>query len=183
MTQEQQQRESQIGALSSTAVGATPYGALIGTMRNISGAGEGMIPHKVCIGKDGGEIKVYNTRSSKLIAAFLKPTHEYVQKYLAEKKYGEAALSLLGIYGQLKSVQEQEAAKCLTITPDQFLRQQAIKEQANNARKAQQDAEAKKKRLTEFYKNPYFWLILVGIILLIFITIMLVRYKKSQTLK
>lgn len=182
MTQQEQQKEAQISSLSNTAVSATPYGALIGTMRNLSSTGEGLIPHKICLDKDGGEIKVYNTRSSKLIAAFLKPTHEYVQKYLAEKKYGEAALSLLGIYGQLKSVQEQEAAKCLTITPVEFMRQQAIKEQAAaNARKAQQDAE--KKRITEFYKNPYFWLILVGIILLIFITVALIRYKKSQTLK
>lgn len=180
MTQEEQQRESQIGSLSNTAVSSTPYGALIGTMRNLSSTGEGLIPHKICLDKDGGEIKVYNTRSSKLIAAFLKPTHEYVQKYLAEKKYGEAALSLLGIYGQLKSVKEQESAKCMTITPEAFLKQEAIKSAAS-ARKAQQDAEeAKKKKITEFYKNPYFWLILVGIILLIFITITLIRYRNNK---
>lgn len=182
MTQQEQQTEAQIGALSNTAVSATPYGALIGTMKSLSSTGEGLIPHKICLDKDGGEIKVYNTRSSKLIAAFLKPTHEYVQKYLAEKKYGEAALSLLGIYGQLKSVQEQEAAKCLTITPDAFLKQEALKSAAAaNAKRAKDAAEAKKR--SEFYKNPYFWFILIGIILLIFITVALIRYKKSQTLK
>jgi hypothetical protein len=183
MTQQEQQKEAQINSLSSTAIGATPYGALIGMMRSVTSAGEGMIPHKVCLSKNGGEIKVYNTRSSKLIAAFLKPTHEYVQKYIAQKKYGEAALSLLGIYGQLKSVQEQEAAKCFTVTPSDFLKQQAKKEaeqNAINARKQQDASDANKRKLTtEFYKSPNFWLILVGIILLIFITVALMR-KKSQ---
>ena len=50
-----------------------------------------------------------------------------------------------------------------------------------NARKAQDAADAKKKKLTEFYKNPYFWLILVGIILIIFITVALIRYKNSTS--
>ena len=97
MTQQEQQNEAQLGALSNTAVSATPYGGLIGMMRNASSIGEGAIPHKICLDKNGNNITVYNTRANKLVAAFLKPTHEYVQKYLAEKKYGEAALSLLGI--------------------------------------------------------------------------------------
>lgn len=176
------QQEAQLNSLSQTAIGATPYGGLIGTMRNLSSAGEGIIPHKICLDKNGNQITVYNTKTNKIAGAFLKPTHEYVQKYLAEKKYGEAFLSTFGIYGQLKSVQEQEAAKCLTITPNEFLQQQARREQAAAAENARMAQEAKNKKLT-FYKNPYFWLILAGIILLVIIIVTLIRYKKLNPVK
>lgn len=187
MTDKEKQSSAQLNSLTNTVVGATGYGALLGVFTTASKIGQGMIPHKVCFDKDGGSVTVYDTKLNKYVGAFLKPTHEYVLDYVAQKKYGDAALSLLGIYGQLKSVQEQENVKnCVTIKPDDYITLNAKRIAEENARlqqKAIADAAAasaaKRKRLTEFYKNPYFWLILVGILLLIFITVSLIRYKKS----
>lgn len=184
MTDKEKQNSGQLNSLTNTVVGATGYGALLGVFTSASKIGQGMIPHKVCFDKEGGSVTVYDTKLNKFVGAFLKPTHEYVLDYVAQKKYGDAALSLLGIYGQLKSVQEQEKVKnCITIKPDDYIALNAKKVAQENARLQQQQQEAdaaKRKKLTEFYKNPYFWLILVGILLMIFITVSLVRYRNNK---
>ncbi len=138
MTAEEQQNEAQFNNLSNNIIGKTQWGQFYGIMRGAASMGEGLVPHKICLDKDGAEIKVYSTKANKLLAAFMKPTHEYTQKYLAQKKYGEALLSVLGVYGQLKSVQEQEATKCITVTPSTILQQQAKQDQLNSARKKQE---------------------------------------------
>lgn len=167
MTPQEQQNQAQFNQISNTVIGQTSWGKFYGLMRGAASIGEGAIPHRVCIGKDGSEIQVYNTRANKLLAAFLKPTHEYVQKYLAEKSYGEAALAALGIYGQLKSVQEQESATCITVTPDFIIQEQARRDK-EAADKKQAESDAAKKTAIEnekFYKKPKFYTVSGSILL------------------
>lgn len=117
----QQQNEATLNNLSDNVIGQTSWGQFYGLIRNAAAIGEGSLPHKICISQDGREIKVYKSDTDKLVAAFLKPTHEYVTDYIAQEKYGEAVASLFGIYGQLKSVEAQQKAKCITVTPNDVL--------------------------------------------------------------
>lgn len=166
MTPQEQQNEAQFNQISNTVIGQTSWGQFYGLMRSAASIGQGALPHKICIGKDGGQIQVYNTRTNKLLAAFMKPTHEYVQKYLAEKSYGEAALAALGLYGQLKSVKDQEAATCFEVTPNFIIEQQARKEK-EDADKKQSESDATKRKIEsdKFYKKPKFYIISGSVLL------------------
>lgn len=129
MTPKEQKDYNQFNQISNIVIGQTAWGQFYGLMRGAASIGEGAIPHKVCFGKNGTEIKVYNSNTGKLAGAFLKPTHEYVQEYLAKKSYGEAFLASLGVYGQAKAIQEMKNATCITVTPDVIIEQQAKKDE------------------------------------------------------
>jgi len=90
-------------------------------IRAASKAGEGAINHKVCLDKDGRSIIVYNTTAGRVVGTWLKPTHEYISKYLSRKEYGKAALSALG-WGAGLAAKEMKAAKCIAFTPNEILR-------------------------------------------------------------
>lgn len=113
--------EAKLNQLSDQIIGKTPFGQLYPLMKLAASVGEGAIPHKICVSADGREVKVYKGDAGKLVGAFLKPTHEYITMYLARKEYGQALASAFGLYGQLKSAQEQKKATCFTYTPNEII--------------------------------------------------------------
>lgn len=90
-------------------------------IRAAATAGEGAINHKVCLDKDGRSIVVYNTTAGRVVGTWIKPTHEYISKYLARKEYGKAVLSALG-WGTGLTEREMKNAKCVAFTPNEILR-------------------------------------------------------------
>jgi hypothetical protein len=176
MTESDKQKEAQFNHISNEVIGQTAWGKFYGLMRSASKFGEEKIIHKICLDKDGGEIKVYNTKSNRLLGAFLKPTHEYVQKYLAQKKYGEAFLASLGVYGQSKAVKEMESANCFEVTPTFILEEQAKKEERERIEK--ENLGKKGNIAVPIYKNKTFVYVSIGLITLCILSFGILKYKK-----
>lgn len=118
----EQQKEQKLNYLSEQVIGYTAWGKFYGLMRGAAAAGEGLIPHKVCVSADGREIKVYKSDAGKLIGSFLKPVHEYVSKDLSQGNYVQAFLdATTGWFGQVQYAQEQKKATCFDITPKEVV--------------------------------------------------------------
>lgn len=113
--------EAKLNQLSDQIIGYTPFGQLYPLMKMASQAGQGAIPHKICVDADGRSVKVYKGTTGQLIGSFLKPTHEYVTKYIAQKEYGKAFAASFGLFGQLTDVKNQQSATCITITPNEIV--------------------------------------------------------------
>lgn len=132
LTQEQlraeRENEAKINKLSEQVISKTAWGKFYGLMRGASKMGEGMIPHKVCIDKDGRILKIYKSKAGKWVGSFLKPAHEQMARDFARKKYGRALLDMVG-FGSFVDAHEQMKAKCFIIRPDQVLKQKDRKGQ------------------------------------------------------
>jgi hypothetical protein len=168
MTSQEQQRYDQYNAISNQVISQTAFGKFYGLMRGAASIGEGSLPHKVCFNEDGSEVKVYNTRTNRLIGAFMRPTHEYVQEYLAKKSYGEAFLASLGVYGQMKAVKNAEKANCIEVIPNDIIAEQnrRDKEVIDNKNKSSK----KEIENIKFYKRPSTYFIIGSIFLTIGLT-------------
>lgn len=113
--------EAKLNQLSDQIIGYTPFGQLYPLMKLASQTGQGAIPHKICIGADGRTVKVYKGTAGQLIGSFLKPTHEYITKYLSQGDFLKALAATTGIYGQIQDFQDQKNATCITITPNEIV--------------------------------------------------------------
>lgn len=113
--------EKKINYISEQIIAKTAWGKFYGLMRMASKAGEGMIPHKVCIDKQGRILKIYKSDAGKWVGSFLKPAHEQLARDLSRKKYGRAMLDMLG-FGSFADVHDQKTAKCFIIRPNQVLK-------------------------------------------------------------
>lgn len=118
---EQAQKEQTYNQIAEQVIGKTAWGQYYALMRSAAALGEGSIPHRVCVSQDGTEIRVYNSTIGKVVGSFLKPTHEYVTKYLSRKEYGKALASTFGLFGQLTNIKEQQNANCFLIKPNDVI--------------------------------------------------------------
>ena len=130
MTQEEiqreQQTEAQFNALSAQIIQMTgAWGQFYGLMRSAASMGEGMLNYQICVDQQGRPIKVARTKGGRLVQVMIKPTHEYVTRMIARKKYGKAIfhahVAPLGITKLIEVVKLQRA-KCYNIKPNDFLR-------------------------------------------------------------
>lgn len=132
LTQEQlateRANEKKINYLSEQVISKTAWGKFYGLMRMASKAGEGMIPHRVCIDKNGRVLKIYKSKAGKWVGSFLKPAHEQMARDFSQKKYGRGLLDMVG-FGSFIDVHDQKTAKCFIIHPDQVLKQKDRKGQ------------------------------------------------------
>lgn len=175
MTTKEQQRYNQYNAISNQVIGQTAWGKFYGLMRGAASIGEGSLPHKVCFNEDGSEVKVYNTRINRLIGAFMRPTHEYVQEYLAKKSYGEAFLASLGVYGQLKAVKNAEKAKCIEVIPNDIIEEQKRRDKEDlDNKNAENKSSRKESENIKFYKKPSNYFISGSFVLAIGLTTLIV---------
>ncbi len=171
MTQAETDKQSQLNDVSNAAIGQTGLGQYYGILKGLSAAGQGMIPHKVCRSKDGGEIKVYDTKLNKVVGSFLTPTHEYVTNYISQGKYGEALAASFGMFGQGKNVKEQEEADCTEIIPDEVIAQQVVKPVSKLS--------ALKSKVSTSVKTPTFWIAATGMLFLTGLGILAYRKFKK----
>lgn len=124
----ERKNEQKINVLSEQIISKTAWGKFYGLMRMASKAGEGMIPHKICVDKDGRILKIYKSKAGKWAGAFLKPAHEQMARDLARKKYGRAMLDMVG-FGSFIDRHEMRTAKCFIIHPNQILKREDRKGQ------------------------------------------------------
>jgi hypothetical protein len=179
MTPQEQLQYNQYNSISNQVIGQTVFGKFYGLMRGAATLGEGALKHKVCFNEDGSEVKVYNTRTNRLIGSFMKPTHEYVQEYLAKKSYGEAFLASLGVYGQMKAVKNAEKATCIEVVPNDIIAEQNRRDK-EDADKKQSEIDSLKIKLEQagedkFYKKPSLYLVSGSLILGIGLTIFFIK--------
>jgi hypothetical protein len=124
-TQEQLQaerrKEAAYNKVAETVISKTAWGKFYGLMRMASKAGEGAIPHKVCIGKDGRILKIYKSQAGQWVGSFLKPAHEQAARDFSRKKYGRGLLDMVG-FGSFLDAHDQKTAKCIVVTPDHVLK-------------------------------------------------------------
>lgn len=178
MTPEEQAKEKQYNDLSASVIGVTGvWGQFYGLMKTASSTGQGMIPHKVCRDKDGGEIKVYDTKLNKFIGSFLTPTHEYVTKYISQGKYGEALAASFGMFGQGKNVKAQEEADCTEVIPDEIIAAHDKIEKQKTSKVS--SLKTKIISNTQFVKNPVFWIVVTGSLLVAGISILAIKKLKN----
>lgn len=128
--QAEKANEKKINYLSEQIINKTAWGKFYGLMRMASKAGEGMIPHKICVDKNGRILKIYKSDAGKWVGSFLKPAHEQMARDFAQKKYGRAFLDMVG-FGSFIDVHEQKTAKCFIIRPNQILKKKDRKNQAS----------------------------------------------------
>ena len=117
----EKQNEAAYNKLAEVIIKKTAWGKFYGLMRGAAKAGEGAIPHKVCIGKDGRVLKIYKSVGGQWIGSFLKPAHEQASRDFSRKKYGRGFLDMIG-FGSFIDAHEQKTAKCIVVTPDQILK-------------------------------------------------------------
>lgn len=114
-------REKDYNKAAEFIISKTAWGKFYGLMRGASKLGEGLIPHKICIGKDGRILKIYKSVAGKWVGSFLKPAHEQAARDFSRKKYGRGILDLVG-FGSFIDAHEQAKAKCIEITPNNILK-------------------------------------------------------------
>lgn len=167
--QQEKASEAQLNNLSQTIIGQTAWGQFYGLMRGAASMGQGAIPHQVCLSADGKEVKVYNKDAGKVVAAFLKPTHEYVTMYVAQKNYPMAIASVFGLAGQLQSVKDQKKAKCVTVIPTEVIAAET-RRVARQAAKIEQEKQnavvATKTKYLQYFAITF--LIILVLVLLFF---------------
>jgi hypothetical protein len=183
MTPQEQSQYNQYNSISNQVIGKTPFGQFYGLMRGAATLGEGALKHKVCFNEDGSEVKVYNTRTNRLLGAFMRPTHEYVQEYLAKKSYGEAFLASLGVYGQMKAVKNAERATCIEVIPNDIIAEQNRRDKEESDKK-QSEIDSLKRKLEKvgedrFYKNSRFYIVSGSLILGIGLTLLIIKKWKT----
>ena len=118
---QEQKKEAAYNKLAETVISKTTWGKFYGLMRMASKAGEGAIPHKVCIGKDGRILKIYKSKAGKWVGSFLKPAHEQAARDFSRKKYGRGVLDMVG-FGSFLDAHDQMTATCIIVTPNQVLK-------------------------------------------------------------
>jgi len=123
---EERKHEASINKLSETIISKTAWGKFYGLMRSASKFGEGAIPHKVCLDKDGRILKIYKSNAGKWVGTFLKPAHEQMARDLSHHKYGRGMLDMLG-FGSFIDHHEMKHAHCFTLTPNAVLKHHAKK--------------------------------------------------------
>ncbi len=179
--QQEQTTETQLNQLSASVIGMTAWGQFYSLMRGAAAAGEGAIPHEVCLSKDGRNVTVYKGTAGKLVGSFLKPTHEVWTKYLAQKDWKKLGLTIFGAASGLPGIaqtltyQEQLKATCYTVVPNTVI-------QYENTRVTNEQAKqtAAPAPVTET-SNTNIWLIGTFIILvLILLTILIIQVIKRR---
>ena len=118
---QEQKREKVYNKLSETVISKTAWGKFYGLMRLASATGEGMIPHKICVDKDGRILKIYKSKAGKWVGSFLKPAHEQASRDFSRKKYGRGFLDMIG-FGSFLDARDQKTAKCFTLKPNDLVK-------------------------------------------------------------
>ena len=121
--QQEQKNEGSINKLSEKIISKTAWGKFYGLMRGAAAAGEGAIPHMVCVDKNGRILRIYKSKAGKWIGTFLKPAHEQMARDVSQKKYGRGLLDMLG-FGSFIDHHEMKNARCFKLRPNDILKAQ-----------------------------------------------------------
>lgn len=119
--QAEQKREKQYNKLAEKVISKTAWGKFYGLMRLASSTGEGLIPHKVCVDKDGRILKIYKSKAGQWVGSFLKPAHEQASRDFSRKKYGRGFLDMIG-FGSFLDAHDQKTAKCFVVVPNAIVK-------------------------------------------------------------
>jgi hypothetical protein len=119
--QKEREAEARYNKVATQVISKTAWGKFYGLMRAASAAGEGSIPHKICVDKEGRILKIYKSKAGKWIGSFLKPAHEQAARDFSRKKYGRGILDMLG-FGSFLDAHDQKKAKCFVTTPNNVLK-------------------------------------------------------------
>lgn len=121
-------REKQFNAVAEAIIETQPWGKFYSLMLAASKAGEGILPHRVCVDPQGRPIKVYKKGPIRWMASFIQPAHQHAAEGFAQKKWGRVVLGLAG-FGWIGKLKDQAQAQCLEITPNDFLYEAARRKQ------------------------------------------------------
>jgi hypothetical protein len=116
----EQRKEKSFNAVAEAIINEQPWGKFYGLMKGASDLGEGLLPHRVCLDKQGRILKVYKGKAGRWVGAFIRPAHEHAAKAFSQKKYGRGVLGLMG-FGWIPNLIEQKKANCVEVVPEDFL--------------------------------------------------------------